>query len=334
MEKLLIIVIFTAISLVTAKEVNVYSHRHYDADKKLYKIFTEKTGIKVNVLKAKADQLINKLEIEGKKTPADILITVDAGRLYRAKSKGLLQPISSKIIESNIPKHLRDSENEWIGLTKRARILAFQPDKVSENELKSYEDLANPKWKDKILIRSSSNIYNQSLLASIIANDGKEKAKNWVKGVLKNMARSPKGNDRDQMKGVVAGIGDIAIVNTYYLGKMINSKNVEEKKVAQKLKIFFPNQNGRGTHINISGAGVVKYSKNRENAIKLLEFLTSNEAQRIYAEANYEYPANPNVEWSELLKSWGKFKEDNIDLELLGKLNNDAVKLFDEYGWK
>jgi iron(III) transport system substrate-binding protein len=316
------------------KELNLYTHRHYDTDKVIIKEFEKETGIKVNVVKAKADELIKKLEIEGKNTPADLLITADAGRLVRAKDKGLLQPVVSEDLVKNIPTNLRDRDNYWYGLTVRARIIAYNPSKTSAAELSTYEDLADPKWQGKVLIRSSSNIYNQSLIASMIANDGEAATKKWAEGMVKNMARSPKGNDRDQAKGVMAGVGEVAVLNTYYMGKMMNSSNPKEVAVAKTLKVFFPNQDNRGAHVNVSGIAVTKYAKNKENAIKFIEYLSANKAQKLFAEANYEYPVNPKVEASELVKSWGTFKADTLDLTKLGEYNSAAVKLADEAGWK
>ncbi|TDT70590.1 iron(III) transport system substrate-binding protein [Hypnocyclicus thermotrophus] len=334
-EKILFVLTFVISSIIFAKnEVNVYTHRHYDSDQSLFQKFEKETGIKVNVVNASADELIKKLELEGKRTPADILITVDAARLHRAKSKNLLQPVISESLIKNVPSHLRDKDSYWYGLTYRARVIVYDPNKTNINDLSTYEDLANPKWKGKILTRSSSNAYNQSLIASIIAHNGEEKTFEWAKGIVNNFARTPKGNDRDQAKAVLANEGELAIMNTYYIGKMYNSSNELERKVARTLKIFFPNQNGRGAHINVSGIGVTKYSKNKENAIKFIEFLTSEAAQKDFAEANYEYPVNPNVEASKLVKSWGSFKADTLNLSILGELNENAVKIADRAGWK
>jgi iron(III) transport system substrate-binding protein len=317
-----------------SKELNVYSHRHYDTDKALFKKFTEQTGIKVNVVKASADELINKLETEGKNSPADVLITVDAGRLYRAKEKGLFQVVNSEKIAQDIPAKFRDKDNHWFGLTYRARIVVYNKDKIKPEQLSTYEDLADPKWKGKVLIRSSNNIYNQSLMAAIIGAVGEEKAKAWAKGMVSNFARAPKGNDRDQVKAIKAGIGDLAVVNTYYIGKLLNSKKEEEVAAGKAVGIFFPNQKDRGAHVNISGIGVTKYAPNKANAIKFIEFLASQEAQEAFAKGNYEYPVKEGVAWADLLKSWGEFKTDEIDLSLLGKNNKKAVMTFDEVGWK
>lgn len=314
--------------------VNVYTHRHYEPDQDLFKMFEEQTGIQVNVTNASADELIQKMNMEGKQSPADVLITVDAGRLSRAKDQGLLQAIESEILNKAIPAHLKDSDNQWFGVTKRARIIAFAKERISRDQLSTYEDLATEKWKNKILIRSSENIYNQSLLASIIANDGEEKARSWVEGVVNNMARKPKGSDRDQVKAVVAGEGDLAVVNSYYIGKMLNSSDPEEVATAEKIGLFFPNQDGRGTHINVSGAGVAKYAPNKENAQRFIEFLISEEAQKIFANANYEYPVLEGVEPAQDLKNWGEFKEDSLELTKLGENNKQAVLIFDEAGWQ
>lgn len=314
--------------------VNVYTHRHYEADQQLFDKFTEATGIKVNVVSASADELIQKLELEGANSPADVLITVDAGRLHRAEQKGLLQPINSEVLNTNIPAKYRDQEGHWFGLTYRARIIAYSTERVNPEDLSTYEALTAPEWKGRVLTRSSENIYNQSLLASIIAHHGQEGAQEWAAGLLANMARDPKGSDRDQVKAVAAGEGDVAIVNTYYIGIMLNDSNEEERKAAEKIAIFFPNQEGRGTHINISGAGVTKYAPNKENAIKLIEFLSNQEAQEFLANINFEYPVNPKAEFSDLLKKWGTFKADELHLSVLGENNSDAVVIFDKVGWK
>jgi iron(III) transport system substrate-binding protein len=316
------------------QEVNVYTHRHYASDQELFAQFEKQSGIKVNVVNANADELMQKMTLEGAQSPADVLITVDAGRLVRAKDKGLLQAASSEFLEKTIPAHLKDVDNNWFALTKRARVIVYNPEKVNAADLSSYEALIDKKWDKKILIRSSSNIYNQSLLASIIANSDEATATNWAEGIVANMARSPRGNDRDQIKAVVGGEGDLAIVNTYYIGKLLDSKDLDEVKAGESVKVFFPNQNNRGTHINVSGAGVAKYAPNKANAIKFIEFLASKEAQKVFAETNFEYPVNEAVEASELLKSWGTFKEDKLSLSKLGENNKKAVLVFDNAGWK
>lgn len=316
------------------EEVNLYTSRHYDVDDGLYKKFEEETGIKVNVIKGEADELIERIKREGTATKADLFLTADVGRLYRAKEQELLQPMSSDKLSKQIPENFRDSDDMWVGLTKRARVLVYNKDKVKSEELSTYEALTDDKWEGRFLVRSSESVYNQSLLASFIDIDGEEKAKEWAQGIVDNMARSPEGGDRDQAKAIAAGVGDVAIMNTYYLGQMLNSQDAEEVKVAEQLGIFFPNQDTTGTHVNISGAGVVKDAKNVENALKLLEFLTDEEAQFTFAEANYEYPVNPDVAPAELLKSWGDFKEQDIPLTVLGENNAKAIMIFNEVGWK
>ena len=315
-------------------EINIYSHRHYDSDKILYKAFTEETGIKINVVKGGADQLIQRLISEGNNSPADILMTVDAGRLERAKKAGILQPASSKVLEKNVPIEMRDPEGYWYGLTVRARVIVYSKDRVKLDDLSTYEDLTNSKWKGRIVARSSSNIYNQSLLASIIAAKGKNKALEWAKEVRKNMARSPRGSDRDQARAVSAGLADVAIMNTYYIGILANSSDSSDREVAKNVGVFFPNQKDRGTHINVSGAGITASSKNKKDAIKFLEFLTMKRAQQVFGNVNYEYPLKIENNQSSLLKSWGSFKADKLNLSILGEKNSDAVKLFDRAGWE
>jgi iron(III) transport system substrate-binding protein len=314
--------------------VNLYTDRHYDTDDVLYKKFTDQTGITVNVVKGKSDELIERLQREGADSQADLLITADAGKLHKAKIMSLLQPVTSSALESSIPAKLRDPENNWFGLTIRARVLVYAKDRVKPADLSTYENLTVPKWKGKILVRSSSNIYNQSLMASFIELYGKDYGKKWAKGVLANMARQPEGGDTDQITAVAAGQGDIAISNTYYLGRLLNSTNPEEKKIGESVGIFFPDQKEKGTHINVSGIGLTKAAKNTDNAVKFMEFLASKEAQKAFAENNFEYPANPKVEASALLKSWGEFKAQDISLSVLGEKNADAAKIFDEVGWK
>ena len=314
--------------------VNVYTHRYYDADKALFQQFEEETGIKVNVKSDKDDKLIQLLQTEGENTEADILMTVDAGRLYYATELDLLQSVTSEKLSANIPSHLREPDGFWYALTKRARVIAYSKERVDPNNLSTYEDLATDKWDGKISVRSSSNIYNQSLMASIIIHNGQDAATEWATGVVDNMFQEPKGNDRDQIKNVAMGKADVALVNTYYMGKMLNSSNTLEVEAAQKVGLFFPNQEGRGAHINVSGAGVTKHAKNKTNAIKLIEFLTEKNAQEVFARANYEYPVNPEVEMSDFLKDFGVFKADSLALYKLGAYNSDAVQTFQEADWK
>jgi iron(III) transport system substrate-binding protein len=318
-----------------AAEVNIYSARKEKLIKPLLDQFSAQTGIKTNLITASADKLLTRMINEGRNTPADILITVDAGRLYRAMEADMLQPIQSEKIEALVPAHLRDPDNFWIGLSMRARVIFYAKDRVDPDTLSSYEDLAQAQWKKRICIRGSGNIYNQSLVASMIAADGEQATQEWAQALVDNMARPPRGGDRDQIKAAAAGQCDIAIANTYYYGKMLeNQSDDAQYQAAKKMAIFWPNQAGRGVHVNISGAGISKYSRHREEAIKLLEFLVSPEAQDWYASVNYEYPVNPEVKPSGLLASWGSFKADTLNLSKLGELNAEAVKIMDRAGWK
>lgn len=331
---LMSIFVVNGVGVYAAEEVNLYTNRHYDTDQELLDKFTEATGIKVNVLKGDSDQLIERIAREAENSPADLLITADAGRLHRAKIRNILQQTESEVLNKNIPENLRDRENYWFGLTVRGRVIVYAEDRVNPEELSSYEDLISDRWKGEILVRSSENIYNQSLLASFIAIHGEEWAENWAAGIVDNMARRPKGNDRAQATAVAAGEGDIALMNTYYLGKMINSDNPAEVEVAENISVYFPSQDQEGTHINVSGIALAKHAPNRENAVKLMEYLSSESAQEFFAAANYEYPVNPEVEASVLLKSWGDFKAQNIDLTNLGIYNDEAVKIFNKVGWQ
>lgn len=319
-----------------SNEINLYSQRHYKVDEKQYEAFEKETGIKVNVVKANADELIERLKNEGKNSPADLFITVDAGKLQKAKDLDLLQKISSPIINQNVDSELRDVNGYWIPITYRARIIVYSKERVNVGELSTYANLADEKWRNKVLVRSSSNAYNQALLSSIVANRGEDAATSWASELVKNFARDPKGNDRDQVKAITAGQGDLAIVNSYYIGLLLSSENVEEIKAGNSVGVFFPNQGEgeTGSHINVSGIGLAKNAPNKENAIKLMEFLTSESAQKTYTNTSYEYPANPNVDPNEIVKKWGSFKKDNLDLNQLGVFRNKAIEIFDKSGWK
>ncbi|ANE31843.1 iron ABC transporter periplasmic iron-binding protein [Campylobacter hyointestinalis] len=323
-------------SVMLANEVNIYTARHYDADQRIYDAFEAKTGIKVRATQAKAGELIKKLEIEGASSKADIFITADIGNLYSAKEKGLLQSVSSKYLEETIPSNLRDDENQWFAVTKRARVIVYAKDKFDpiKEGLNDYEDLANPNLKDKLLIRSGSAGYNKTLIASQIAHNGEAKTLELSKGIVANFARDPKGADRDQIRALAAGEGLIAVVNTYYIGLMLNSPKQSDIEAAKSIGIIFPNQKSYGTHINISGVGLTKASKNRDNAIKFMEFLLSPEAQEIIANINYEYPVNKNVKPSQTTASFGEFKEDEISLNKIGENLKKAVFVIDQAGWK
>ena len=317
-----------------AAEVNVYSARKEALIKPLLDRFTEETGIDVNIVTGKADTLIKRLEVEGRNSPADVLITVDVARLFRTKELGLFEPIDSNILLQSVPPQYRDADKQWFGLSLRSRVIVYAPERVEAGELSSYEDLAEPKWQDRLCVRSSSNVYNQSLVASLITHDGAEATEAWAKGLVANFARNPKGGDRDQIKAVAAGVCDVALVNTYYLAGMLASDQSSEVEAASKVSLFWPNQSGRGAHMNVSGAGVLKYAPHKEAAVKLLEFLVNDEAQHWYAETNHEYPVKEGIAVSNTLANWGEFKADDLDLNQLGKHNTEAVLLMDRAGWK
>lgn len=321
-------------SLFAANEVTVYSQRHYDTDKGIFKLFTDKTGISVNVVQAKANELAKRLQAEGKNSKADVFITADAYNLEQVRADGLFAETISPTIEELSPKELRGKDNAWIAVTTRARIIAVSKDRVPDGAIKDYEDLADPKWKGKILVRSSGHPYNLSLVSSMIEVLGRDKTKQWAQGVANNLARNPKGGDRDQIRGIYAKEGDIAISNSYYLGHLLNSKDKTDQEAAKSVKIIFPNQDNRGTHINVSGIGLLKNSKNKENAIKLVEFLLSPEAQKMLADGNYEYPVNRDVKPAPDLQKWGEFKVEQPNFESYYKNAKEALKIFDEVGWR
>ena len=322
------------------KVVNLYSARHYDADTQVYEGFTKKTGIRVNLIEAPADKLIERIKSEGTNSPADVMITVDAGNLWRAKQAGVLQAIDSTTLNAQIPQNLRDPEGMWYGLTKRARVIMYNKARVKPTEITTYEDLADPKWKGKVLVRSSNNVYNQSLVGSILAADGPDQTEAWARGVVANFARPPEGNDISQIKALAAGTGEVALANTYYLARLAKSSQPEDQVVADKVGIIFPNQSGagslgRGTHVNISGGGVAKYAPHREAAIQFLEYLVSPEAQAIFAANNNEYPVVAGVKLDPVLASYStSFKEDSLNAEVYGKNNEQALKIMDRAGWK
>jgi iron(III) transport system substrate-binding protein len=317
-----------------AAEVNVYSARHYDTDKSIYTKFTEQTGIKVNIIESKEDELIERIRNEGANSPADVLITVDAGRLSRAQEAGVLQPTRSEVLEKAIPAHLREPNGHWFGLTKRARVLVYNKEVVKPSELSTYEALAEPKWKGRVLIRSSTSVYNQSLAGALLAAHGEKATEEWARGLVANMARRPQGGDTDQIKAVAAGEGDVAVSNTYYFARLASSSKPEDRAVAEKLGVFFPNQSDRGTHVNISGIGVVKTAPNKDAAVKFIEYLVSPEAQKIFAEGNFEYPVVKGVEVAPILMTWGEFKEDALNAAEFGRNNAEALKIMDRAGWR
>ena len=314
--------------------VNIYSARKEALILPLLKRFKAETGIDFRLVTGKADGLLKRIEIEGKATPADVFITVDAGRLERAKAAGILQPIQNEVLNKTIPAHLRDKDNQWFGLSRRARVIFYAKDRVDPNELSTYESLTETKWRNRLCVRSSNNVYNQSLVASMIAHDGTEKAESWAKGLVANFARNPEGGDTDQLRAVAAGQCDITIVNTYYFGRMKNSLKERDQTAADGIGVFWPNQEGRGAHVNVSGAGVTKYAKHPQAAQKLLEFLVKPDSQSWYAEVNNEYPVVPGSKTSEILMSFGNFKSDTLNLTLLGENNKAALQLMDRAGWR
>ena len=314
--------------------VNLYSARHYNTDEKLYSDFTAKTGIKINRIDDDADKLIQRLKAEGANSPADLFITVDAGRIQRAAADGLLQPVKSAVLDKAVPEHLREPYGLWYGFSKRARVIVYSKARVKPADLSTYEALADPKWKGKIAIRSSTNVYNQSLTGAMLAAHGPDRTLAWAKGFVANFARAPKGGDRDQIAAVAAGEADIAISNTYYLAHLLTSKKPEDRAAAEKVGVFFPNQNDRGAHVNISGGGVAAHAKNKENAIKFLEYLVSPQAQAYFAEGNYEYPVVEGAKVSPVIAAWGKFKEDGLNAQVFAQNNAEALKIMDRAGWK
>ena len=324
---------FAATAATAAEEVNVYSARKEALIRPLLDRFTEQTGIEVNLLTAKAGELLNRLENEGRNTPADVLVTVDAGNLHRAQEAGVLQPVSSEALKNAVPAAYREPDGHWYGLSLRARVIFRAADRVGPDAISTYEGLAEPEWNDRICIRSSSNIYNQSLVASMIAHHGEEATERWARGLVENMARPPQGGDTDQLRALAAGECDLAVANTYYFGRLLQGSE-EDQAVARKLEIVWPNQDGRGAHVNISGGAVTRHAPNPENARKLLEFLVSPESQSWYAEVNNEFPVRQQVEASPVLRDWGDFKADTLNLSKLGEYNAAAVRLMDRAGWR
>lgn len=327
-------VILSINSVVSAAEVvNVYSARHYDTDDRIYDDFKKQTGIEVKLIEGGSDALLARLKREGKRSPADIFVTVDAGRLFQAEQQGVFQAVSSPILTQRIPASLRHPDGLWFGLTKRARIILRSKDRVKEGEITSYEDLAKPEWKGRVLIRSSTNVYNQSLVGSMIEAHGADKAEAWCKALVGNMARKPQGGDRDQIKGVAAGEADVAVANSYYFARMLHGTD-EEKAAAAKVAVVFPNQADRGTHVNLSGIGVTANAPHKANAIRFIEYLTSDAAQEVFAAGNNEYPVVPGVRSVPVLESFGDFKEDSANAAAFGRNNRAAVEMMDRAGWR
>jgi iron(III) transport system substrate-binding protein len=337
MKRLITLVAGLALALpgiAQEKVLNLYSSRHYQTDEALYANFTKKTGIKVNRIEANEDALLERLRNEGARSPADVLVTVDAGRLWRAEQMGLFQPVKSAVLEERIPGELRHPDGLWFAFSVRARPVFYLKGSVDPKQIRDYEDLADPKWKGKVCIRSSSNMYNLSLMSSMIAGIGPVKAEEWARGVVANFARSPKGGDTDQLKAVAAGECQVAVANTYYYVRLMKSGRPDERAVAERVGVIFPNQSGRGTHVNVSGAGVMKHAPNRDSAVKFLEYLASDEAQAYFANGNNEYPAVGKLHGNRELASLGEFRKDSLNVSLLGKNQAAAQQIYDRAGWK
>lgn len=315
-----------------ANEVNVYSARHYDTDMAMYNRFTEQTGIKVNLIEGGSDALIERILSEGRFSPADMLITVDAGRLWRADQKGVFRSTSSRVLNERIPAHLRHREGHWFGLSKRARVIVYNKAEGLPEGFTRYEDLAGKLVQGRVCMRSSGNIYNLSLLGSIIEAAGEPAAERWARGVVANFARKPQGNDTAQLRAVASAECGITVANTYYLGRLLGSDKAADKVVTDNLGVLFPNQDDRGAHVNISGAGVTKHAPNADNAVRFLEYLTSEFAQRLFAEGNNEYPIVGKA--SGPIAELGTFREDDVNASVFGARQADAVKVFDRAGWR
>ena len=320
-------------STAVADELNLYSSRHYDTDERLYSDFEEQTGITINRIEGNADELIARMEAEGAKSPADVLLTVDTSRLERAKNAGVLQATDSDVLEDRIPASLQDSDNQWFGFSQRGRIIFYDKNELTDPP-QTYADLADPKYKGLVCIRSSSNTYNQTLLASIITNQGAEAAREWAAGVVENMARDPQGGDTDQLRGIVSGECDIAVSNTYYFARAIRTDVEGVSDSRDMIGWVFPNQDTTGAHMNLSGGGVAAHAPHPENAVKFLEYLTSESAQVYFSGGNDEYPVVPGVEISDSVKELGDFKADEVSLSDVAKNIPEAQKIFNEVGWK
>ena len=339
MKKIQMILLFSFfINLVIADEVNVYTSRHYDSDDALYEEFTEETGIKVNIISGKGSALLQRLKAEGENSPADIFFTVDAGNLWKVQKEGLFQSIQSEKVLAEVPENLRGPNDEWTAIAKRARVIFYNPENVSDELVENfnYEDLADQKWNKRVVVRSSNNMYNQSLVASLIKNIGEEATEKWAKKLVGNFARKPQGNDRSQILAVANGEADLAVANSYYIGIMLSgSAGQEQLEAAKKVKMIFPNQKNRGTHINISGAGILKNAPNKDNANSFIEFLISKRVQKYMIDKSYEYSVLNDVAPSIEIAGFGtNFKEDQTSVRSFGELNPDAVKLMDRSGWK
>jgi iron(III) transport system substrate-binding protein len=322
-------------ALASAAEVNIYSARHYPSDQAIYDQFTKETGIKINVVEGDVNGLLQRLEREGAASPADVFITVDAANLVKIKDLGLTQKIDSPTVAEIVPANLRDADNHWTSISMRARVIAYAVDRVKPEQLSTYEALADAGWKGKLLARTSNHPYNVGLISSLIAANGADKAEAWAKAVTANMARKPQGGDTDQIKAIAAGEGDIAITNSYYYARLVTSSKPEEVELTKKVKLFFPNQNGRGTHVNVSGIALTKNAKNKTEAVRLIDYLLSPTAQEAMAtKGTSEFPVRAGVAQPDGLPALGSFKIDPLPLAELGKLQAESVKLADRAGWR
>lgn len=317
------------------KVLNLYSARHYNTDEALYNNFTKQTGIKINRIEAGEDALLQRIKAEGANSPADVFLTVDAGRLWIADQEGLFASINSKVLNDRIPAAYRLASGTWYGFSTRARVIIYDKTKVKPSDVASYEDLANPKWKGQVCTRSGSHVYMLSLLSSIIEHNGAAKAEEWAKGVNANLARQPKGGDTDQIKAVAAGECALGLTNTYYFARMLKSDKPEDRAVVERVGVIWPNTAGRGVHMNVSGGGMLKNAPNKENAIKFLEYLTSDQAQAYFANGNNEWPTAQTADFKNAeLESLGKFKPDPINMIALGKNQRQAQEIVNRVGWK
>lgn len=314
--------------------VNLYSSRHYDTDEALYNDFTRATNIRINRVEAAPDALIERMRAEGANSPADVFLSVDAGRIERARELGLLQPLNSATIKSAVPAHLRDPDDHWFGFSTRARVIMYDRTRVRPEQLSTYEDLADPKWRGQVLTRSSTNIYSQSLTGAMLAANGAERTETWCRGLVANFARAPRGGDTDQIRACAAGEGMLAISNTYYLGNLIRTAAQREAELIAKIGVFFPNQGNRGTHVNISGGGLCASSRNKEGATRFLEYLVSMSAQRFFADGNDEYPVVAGAAPPASIARFGTFKADQLNARVFARNNAEALRIMDRAGWK
>lgn len=336
MQRLIIVLLLSifVISCSDEEVVNIYSSRHYDTDQELYDNFTENTGIQINLIEGSSDELIERILNEGVNSPADVIITVDAGRLWRAQQAGVLQPHDSDYLKQTIPESLQEVDDHWVGLSQRVRGIIYNHDTVDPSELEGYLQLADEKWNGRLCVRSSNNIYNQSLVASMIESYGEETTEEWATALAENFARDPQGGDTDQIRAVAAGLCDVAIANHYYLARLVASDDAQDQEVANAVSIYFPPAEFGGAHVNVSGAGIATNSPNRENAIQFLEYLATAEAQEIYAVGNNEFPMLEEVELPPSLDAFGEYESDAVNVTSYGMNNPAAIRLMDRAGWR